>query len=75
MIAVGEAELEDLRARLRAVRWAERWPVAGWDAGTDPDVLRRLVDYWATAYDWRAQERAINALPFHTATIDGTTVV
>lgn len=75
MIVVDEGELAELRSRLRRARWPERWPLAGWDAGTDPDVLRPLVDYWASGYDWRAQERAINALPFHTATIDGTPVV
>jgi pimeloyl-ACP methyl ester carboxylesterase len=74
MIVVEEAELLELRTRLRRARWPERWPVEGWDAGTDPDVLRRLVEYWASGYDWRTQERAINALPFHTATIDGTSV-
>jgi pimeloyl-ACP methyl ester carboxylesterase len=75
MLAVGEAELGDLRSRLTRVRWPERWPLDPWVAGTDPDVLRRLVEYWGSDYDWRAQERAINALPFHTATIDGTPVV
>ncbi|WP_246614342.1 epoxide hydrolase family protein [Paractinoplanes bogorensis] len=74
MLDVSGADLEDLRSRLRATRWATPWPVPGWTAGTDGDELKRLVGYWASAYDWRKQEAAINALPHHYAEIDGTTV-
>ncbi|MCA1218303.1 epoxide hydrolase family protein [Streptomyces sp. 8L] len=74
MISVGDTELDDLRARLRATRWAAPWPGGGWEAGTDPAELRRLVAHWASGYDWRAHEAAINALPSHLADIDGTPV-
>jgi pimeloyl-ACP methyl ester carboxylesterase len=74
VLDVPEAELDDLRARLRGTRWAKPWPVDAWAAGTDGDELRRLVDHWATGYDWREQEAAINALPSVFADIDGTPV-
>ncbi|MET8989931.1 epoxide hydrolase N-terminal domain-containing protein [Nonomuraea wenchangensis] len=74
VITVSDADLRDLRARLRATRWAEPWPVDGWQAGTDAAELRRLVTYWAGGYDWRAHEAAINALPSHFADLDGTPV-
>jgi pimeloyl-ACP methyl ester carboxylesterase len=74
MIVVTDAELDDLRSRLRRTRWPVPWPIDGWEAGTDPGYLRRLVEYWATDYDWRANEAAINALPSHVADIDGTPV-
>lgn len=74
LIAVGDAELGELRARLKATRWAEPWPVEEWAAGTDPTELRRLADYWADGYDWRAHEAAINALPSGFADLDGTPV-
>jgi len=74
MIAITDTELDDLRSRLLDTRWAAPWPVTGWDAGTDAGELRRLVTYWASGYDWRAHETAINALPSHTADIDGTAV-
>ncbi|MBR7838556.1 epoxide hydrolase [Actinospica durhamensis] len=74
MISVTDAELEDLRTRLRATRWPAQWPVDGWEAGTDVRALRRLVEYWATGYDWRAHETYINSLPFASADIDGTPV-
>lgn len=74
LIAVTDEELEDLRARLRATRWLTRWPVDGWEAGADTTEVRRLAEYWATGYDWRAHEARINALPHHTAVIGGTPV-
>ncbi|MGW1030305.1 epoxide hydrolase family protein [Streptomyces sp. NPDC002577] len=74
VISVSDAELHDLRARLRATRWAEPWPVKGWEAGTDTTELRRLVAHWASGYDWRRHETAVNALPSHFADLDGTPV-
>jgi pimeloyl-ACP methyl ester carboxylesterase len=74
VLDVSEAELEDLRARLCATRWATPWPLSGWDAGVDGEELRRLVDHWASTYDWRKHEAAINALPSRFAEIGGTTV-
>ncbi|WP_328830153.1 epoxide hydrolase [Streptomyces sp. NBC_00252] len=74
LIEVPEAALDDLRTRLRGTRWAAPWPVPGWQAGTDAEELRRLAEYWADGYDWRAHETEINALPSRFADIDGTTV-
>ncbi|MDX6282329.1 MAG: hypothetical protein QOH03_3400 [Kribbellaceae bacterium] len=73
-VAVPAADVEDLRSRLRGTRWPVAWPSTSWEAGTDIAELQRLVQYWATDYDWRAQEAAINALPHQVADIDGTQV-
>ncbi|MGZ0232650.1 epoxide hydrolase family protein [Streptomyces sp. CPS1] len=74
LLKVSDTELDDLRTRLRSTRWPAPWPVNGWKAGTDRAELRRLVTYWASGYDWRTHEAAINALPSHLADIDGTPV-
>jgi len=74
VLDVPEADLDDLRTRLRRTRWAKAWPVDAWEAGTDGDELSRLVGYWADGYDWRKHEAAINALPSRFADIDGTPV-
>ena len=71
---VTETELTDLQYRLRHTRWATPWPIAQWEAGTDEDELRRLAAYWADGYDWRANEAALNALPWHSAVIAGAEV-
>ncbi|MGW7574877.1 epoxide hydrolase family protein [Streptomyces sp. NPDC054765] len=74
VIAVPEAELNELRSRLLNTRWPTPWPATGWEAGTDSGELRRLVTYWACDYDWRTHEATINALPSHLADLDGTPV-
>lgn len=74
VIRVSDEELAELRDRLRATRWPRRWPLSGWDAGTDADELRRLARYWTNGFDWPAQEAAINALPSHFETVDGTQI-
>ena len=73
-LEVPDADLDDLQARLRKTRWAKPLPVTRWQAGTDGAELKRLVEYWASGYDWRTQEAAINALPSRYADIDGTPV-
>jgi epoxide hydrolase len=70
-IEIAEAELADLRRRLRQTRWPERETVAGWSQGVPLAYLRELCDYWADGYDWRATEARLNALPQFQTEIDG----
>jgi pimeloyl-ACP methyl ester carboxylesterase len=74
VLDVPDADLDDLRARLRGTRWAQPWPIGAWAAGTDGQELRRLVGYWQSGYDWRKHEAAINALPSRFADLGGITV-
>jgi pimeloyl-ACP methyl ester carboxylesterase len=75
-LRVSDADLEELRSRLRGARWPVAWPRpgagAGWQAGTDEGALRRLVRYWADGYDWRSREAEVNALPGWVASLSGT---
>jgi epoxide hydrolase len=70
-ISVPQADVDDLRARLTRTRWASDLPGAGWSRGVPTDYLRELATYWATEYDWRAEEAALNAYPQFITTIDG----
>ncbi len=70
-IAVDEAVLADLRQRLDRTRWPDEIPGGGWTYGTDLGYLKRLVDYWRHAYDWRREEAALNRLRHFTAPLDG----
>ena len=67
-------DLLELRRRLTSTRWPLPWPTADWEAGTDLAELQRLVRYWSTDFDWRAQERAINRLPSYDTVIEGRSV-
>jgi epoxide hydrolase len=73
-ITIPEAELVDLRERLARTRWAGRLPGEGWEPGVPVAYLRELAEYWRTAYDWRAQEKRLNAFPQYMTEIDGLNV-
>ena len=73
-VAIPEAELDQLRRRLEATRWADDFGNEDWQYGTERGWLEGMVDYWAGAFDWRLQEAAINALPQFRVEIDGLTI-
>jgi pimeloyl-ACP methyl ester carboxylesterase len=68
-VRVPEAELDDLRDRIRRTRW----PEAETDAsqGLALARMRELCAHWADGYDWRATEARLNALPQFRTAIDG----
>jgi epoxide hydrolase len=70
-IEVPDAELRDLRERLRRTRWAERETVSDLSQGVPLAYLRELCGYWADGYDWRATEQRLNDLPQFRTEIDG----
>ena len=69
ILAVPDADLEDLRARLRATRWPE--PATHPGQGVALERLQERCARWAHGYDWRATERSLNAVPQFITTIDG----
>ncbi|MEV2198449.1 epoxide hydrolase family protein [Streptomyces fradiae] len=73
-VDVPQDRLDDLRARLAATRWPDELPGVGWSRGVPVAYLKELADHWRTAYDWRAHEAELNALPQYTATLDGQNV-
>ncbi|NQX28218.1 alpha/beta fold hydrolase [Microbacteriaceae bacterium VKM Ac-2854] len=70
-----EHAIDDLRARIRATRWATpadgSGADVGWSLGADAGTLRRLADYWADGFDWAAQRAAIDRLPHRRVTVGG----
>ena len=73
-VAVPEADLEDLRRRLAQTRWPEAETVPDDSQGIRLTDVQELCEHWATAYDWRATESRLNALPQFTTVIDGLRV-
>ena len=70
-INIPQAVLDDLHSRLESTRWPEAIPGAGWDYGVDLGYLQELARYWRQDFDWRAQERSLNAFAQFRAIIDG----
>jgi epoxide hydrolase len=70
-ITIHDDELQDLRRRLAGSRWPHPLAGAGWERGVPQEYLEGLVSYWRDEFDWRAQERRLNAFPQFVTTIDG----
>lgn len=73
-IRVEDEVLSDLRGRIRSTRWPDPAPGAAWEQGTDLEYLRRTLAYWADGFDWRAQERELNAFDQFRAELDGVRI-
>lgn len=70
-VAVPQAALDDLKARLALTRWPEKETVDDWDQGVPLAYAQDLAAWWRDHYDWRSVEARLNALPNFLATIDG----
>jgi epoxide hydrolase len=73
-IEIPQADVDDLRARLTNTRWPVRPRVDDWSRGVPVDYLKGLAGYWATGFDWRAQEAGLNEIPQFITDIDGQRV-
>ena len=70
-VNVPDADLDDLRNRLRRTRLAPEFANDDWRYGTNGAYLKDFLHYWETSYDWRRHEAAINAQPNFMTHIDG----
>jgi pimeloyl-ACP methyl ester carboxylesterase len=73
-IHVPDGVLADLRTRIHHTRWPDQVPGVSWEQGTDVGYLREMLAYWADGFDWRAQERRLNAFQHFHADLDGVRV-
>jgi pimeloyl-ACP methyl ester carboxylesterase len=70
-VKVPEADLADLRRRIKATKWPERETVMDASQGVQLATMLKLARYWATEYDWRKAEAKLNAVPNFITEIDG----
>jgi pimeloyl-ACP methyl ester carboxylesterase len=70
-VNIPDADLTDLRQRVRATKWPERETVADTSQGVQLATLKKLADYWGSQYDWRKGEAKLNAHPQFITEIDG----
>ena len=68
---VPDAELTELRRRIKATRWPERETVTDASQGVQLATIQALARYWETEYDWRKCEARLNAVPHFITEIDG----
>lgn len=65
--------LDDLQQRLARTRYPVPAPGDSWDYGTPVSYLKGMVEAWQ-AFDWRAQEARMNAVPNFVTEIEDQTV-
>jgi pimeloyl-ACP methyl ester carboxylesterase len=70
-VHVPEAQLADLRRRVKATRWPERETVSDGSQGVPLAMIQEVARRWSTDYDWRRCEARLNALPNFVTEIDG----
>src|SRR5215831_3429705 len=70
-VSVPEAELTELRRRVKASRLPERETVSDFSQGVPLATVEKLARYWATEYDWRKVEARLNAVQNFITEIDG----
>ena len=70
-VSVPEAELTELRRRIKATRFPDKETVSDATQGVQLAAVQAIAAYWGSDYDWRKVEARLNALPQFMTEIDG----
>ena len=73
-VDIPQADLDDLKQRIRAARLPEKELVPDATQGVQLDVVDALADYWANEHDWRGVESRLRDLPQFVTNIDGVDI-
>jgi pimeloyl-ACP methyl ester carboxylesterase len=66
-----DAELADLKRRIKATKWPDRETVADDSQGVQLTTTQKLASYWANQHDWRRAEAHLFSFPHFITNIDG----
>ena len=67
---VADDVLKAITNRVATYPWHEMPDDGGWDYGTNMEYLKELCAYWVNDFDWRAQEKRLNAFSQFIAPVD-----
>jgi pimeloyl-ACP methyl ester carboxylesterase len=70
-VKFSDAELRELRRRVKATKWPEKETVTDASQGVQLATTQALARYWATEHDWRKVEARLNSFPNFISEIDG----
>lgn len=73
-VNIQQSELDELKERIKKVRWPDEIENSDWKYGTSLSYIKEIADYWLKEFDWRSIENQINSVPNFIADIDGTTI-
>ena len=66
-----DAELADLKRRIKATNWPDRETVNDDTQGVQLATMRKLADYWENQHDWRRGEASLFSHPNFITNLDG----
>jgi pimeloyl-ACP methyl ester carboxylesterase len=66
-----DAELADLKRRIKATKWPDRETVNDDTQGVQLATTQKLADYWLNHHDWRRAEAHLFSYPHFITNIDG----
>jgi pimeloyl-ACP methyl ester carboxylesterase len=66
-----DAELAELKRRIKATKWPDRETVLDDTQGVQFATMQKLADYWANQHDWRRAETQLFSHPHFITNIDG----
>jgi pimeloyl-ACP methyl ester carboxylesterase len=69
-----EADLTELRRRVKATKWPTREIVVDASQGVQLATTQALARHWASEHDWRKCEAKLNAVPNFLTEIDGVDI-
>ena len=69
-VSFPDADLDDLRKRVKATKWPDKEQVADTSQGVQLATMRQLAQHWQN-HDWRKVEARLNAVPNFITEIDG----
>lgn len=69
-IAISDADIDDLKARLEGTRWPAA-TTSDWSHGQPVPFIREIAQHWVKGYDWRKHEAQLSAYPQFITEIDG----
>jgi len=70
-VKFSDAELKELRRRVKATKWPDKETVPDDTQGVQLATTQALASYWATKHDWRKIEARLNSFPNFITEIDG----
>ncbi|HEY6806424.1 MAG TPA: epoxide hydrolase [Pyrinomonadaceae bacterium] len=73
-VKIPDKQLTELRRRIAETRLPSQETVTDRSQGVQLSLMKEVIRYWQTDYDWRKAEAKLNALPQFVTTIDGVDI-
>jgi pimeloyl-ACP methyl ester carboxylesterase len=70
-IPFSQPDVDDLRGRLRRIRWPDEVPGSQWEYGVELSFLKDICRYWEEQFDWKAQVERLSAYHHNRFASDG----